>query len=205
MNYNNVKLTCTAGTASQLPQPGRAEVAFVGRSNVGKSSLLNKLFNRKNLVKVSSKPGKTTTINFFAVDGVDFVDLPGYGFAKVSASEQDRWNKLMDGYFEPNLGEGGSGANHAGPRNIRLVVALVDIRHDASKLDYQMIDYLAELELPYAIAFTKADKLSRSKALQQVKTLRKQLDIEDEVPDVMCSATAGTGIGELKALIEKFI
>lgn len=189
MNYNNVKLTATAGTAAQLPAPGRPEIAFVGRSNVGKSSLLNKVFNRKNLVKVSSKPGKTTTINFFAVDGVDFVDLPGYGFAKVSGAEQERWSKLMDGYFE-------------GERNIRLVVALVDIRHDASQLDYQMIDYLAELEMPYAIAFTKADKLSRSKALQQVKTLRKQLDLEDEVPAIMCSATAGTGIGELKALIE---
>lgn len=204
MNYNNVKLTCTAGTAAQLPKPGRPEVAFVGRSNVGKSSLLNKLFNRKNLVKVSSKPGKTTTINFFSVDGVDFVDLPGYGFAKVSAAEQDRWNKLMDGYFEPGASAGESDDASA-ERNIRLVVALVDIRHDASKLDYQMIDYLAELELPYAIAFTKADKVSRSKGLQQVKTLCKQLDIEEEVPTVMCSATAGTGIGELKALIEKFI
>lgn len=190
MNYNNVKLTCTAGTAAQLPRSGRPEIAFVGRSNVGKSSLLNKLFNRKNLVKVSSKPGKTTTINFFAVENVDFVDLPGYGFAKVSGAEQERWSKLMDGYFESG-------------RNLRLVVALVDIRHDASQLDYQMIDYLAELELPYAVAFTKADKLSRSKALQQVKTLRKQLDLEDEVPTVMCSATAGTGIGELKALIEQ--
>lgn len=190
MNYNTVKLTKTAGTAAQLPAPGRAEIAFVGRSNVGKSSLLNKLFNRKNLVKVSSKPGKTTTINFFAVGDVDFVDLPGYGFAKVSADEQNRWNKLMTAYFE---GE---------PRNIRLVVALVDIRHDASPLDYQMIDYLAELELPYAIAFTKADKLSRSKGLQQIKTLRKQLDLEDEVPCIMCSATEGTGINELKALIE---
>lgn len=191
MNYNNVKLTCTAGTAAQLPQAGRPEIAFVGRSNVGKSSLMNKLFNRKNLVKVSSKPGKTTTINFFAVDSVDFVDLPGYGFAKVSGAEQERWSKLMDAYFENT------------ERNIRLVVALVDIRHDASKLDYQMIDYLAELEMPYAIAFTKADKLSRSKALQQVKTLRNQLDLEDEVPAIMCSATAGTGIGELKALIEQ--
>lgn len=193
MNFNTVKLTCTAGTAAQLPAPGRIEIAFVGRSNVGKSSLLNKLFNRKNLVKVSSKPGKTTTINFFAVENVDFVDLPGYGFAKVSGAEQERWNTLMGGYFE---GE---------ERNLRLVVALVDIRHDASKLDYQMIDYLAELELPYAIAFTKADKLSRSKALQQAKTLRKQLNLEDEVPCIMCSATEGTGIGELKALIEKAI
>lgn len=189
MNYNTVKLTHTAGTAAQLPRAGRPEIAFVGRSNVGKSSLLNKLFGRKNLVKVSSKPGKTTTINFFAVENVDFVDLPGYGFARVAAAEQERWSNLMDGYFESE-------------RNLRLVIALVDIRHEASKLDYQMIDYLAELELPYAVAFTKADKLSRSKALQQVKTLRKQLDLEDEVHAIMCSATEGTGIGELKALIE---
>lgn len=193
MNFNTVKLTCTAGTAAQLPAPGRPEIAFVGRSNVGKSSLLNKLFNRKNLVKVSSKPGKTTTINFFAVEGVDFVDLPGYGFARVGAAEQERWSKLMDGYFENSA------------RDIRLVVALVDIRHEASKLDYQMIDYLAELELPYAIAFTKADKVSRSKGLQQIKTLRNQLDLEDEVPCIMCSAIAGTGMGELKALIESAI
>lgn len=189
MNYNTVKLTTTAGTAAQLPAPGRPEIAFVGRSNVGKSSLLNKLFNRKNLVKVSSKPGKTTTINFFAVEGTDFVDLPGYGFAKVSGAEQERWNKLMNGYFEQE-------------RNIRLVVALVDIRHDASPLDIQMIDYLASLELPFAIAFTKADKLSRSKGLQQVKTLCKQLAAPGDTPCVMCSATAGTGIGELKAIIE---
>lgn len=191
MNFNTVKLTHTAGTAAQLPQGGRAEIAFVGRSNVGKSSLLNKLFNRKSLVKVSSKPGKTTTINFFAVENVDFVDLPGYGFAKVSGAEQERWSKLMDGYFEDD------------ERNIKLVVALVDIRHDASPLDTQMIDYLVSLGLPFAIAFTKADKLSRSKGLQQVKTLCKQLEVEDDVPAIMCSATTGTGIGELKALIEE--
>lgn len=192
MNYNNVKLTCTAGTAAQLPQPGRMEIAFVGRSNVGKSSLLNKLFGRKNLVKVSSKPGKTTTINFFAIENVDFVDLPGYGFAKVSGAEQDRWHKLMDGYFESE-------------RNIKLVVALIDIRHDASPLDVQMIEYLTSLGIPFAIAFTKADKLSRSKGLQQIKALCKQLGAAAETPVVMCSATAGTGIGELKAIVEQVI
>ena len=119
INYNLVKFTMSAGTAEQLPNNDRPEIAFVGRSNVGKSSLMNKLFGRKDLVKVSSKPGKTTTINFFAIGGVDFVDLPGYGYARVNATEKRRWDNLMDGYFE-------------GERNLKLVVALVDIRHDAS-------------------------------------------------------------------------
>ena len=135
INYNLVKFTMSAGTAEQLPNNDRPEIAFVGRSNVGKSSLMNKLFGRKDLVKVSSKPGKTTTINFFAIGGVDFVDLPGYGYARVNATEKQRWDNLMDGYFE-------------GERNLKLVVALVDIRHDASPLDAQMIGYLESLGHP---------------------------------------------------------
>ena len=179
----------SAGTAAQLPHGTRPEVAFVGRSNVGKSSLMNKLFNRKGLVKVSSKPGKTTTINFFALDDVDFVDLPGYGYARVNATEKQRWDNLMDGYFE-------------GERNLKLVVALVDIRHDASPLDAQMIGYLESLGHPYAIAFTKADKLSRSKGLVQAKNLREQLCVDESVKSVLVSSTAGTGIDELKQVIE---
>ena len=190
MNYNLVKFTMSAGTAQQLPKPGRPEIAFVSRSNVGKSSLMNKLFGRKDLVKVSSNPGKTTTINFFAIGNVDFVDLPGYGFARVNATEQERWNNLMEGYFE-------------GERNLKLVVALVDIRHDASPLDLQMIGYLESLGLPYCVAFTKADKFSRSKGLTQAAMLRKQFDLEPEVPWVLVSSTAGTGIGALKDTIER--
>ena len=189
LNYNLVKFTMSAGTAEQLPAANRPEIAFVGRSNVGKSSLMNKLFGRKDLVKVSSKPGKTTTINFFAIGDVDFVDLPGYGYARVNATEKQRWDNLMDGYFE-------------GERNLKLVVSLVDIRHDASPLDAQMIGYLESLGLPYAIAFTKADKLSRQRGLNQARSLREQLAVDESVKSVLVSSTAGTGIDELKRIIE---
>ncbi len=190
LNYNLVKFTHAAGTSAQLPKPSRPEIAFVGRSNVGKSSIMNKLFNRKSLVKVSSKPGKTTTINFFAVEGVDFVDLPGYGFARVGGHDQDRWNELMGGYFE-------------GGRDIRLVVALVDIRHDMMDLDEEMVDYLLKLELPFCVAFTKADKLSKSRAAQQARALARQFTLPSNVPVVVTSATSGIGMNELRATIEQ--
>lgn len=190
LNYNLVKFTHAAGTSAQLPKPSRPEIAFVGRSNVGKSSIMNKLFNRKSLVKVSSKPGKTTTINFFAVEGVDFVDLPGYGFARVGGHDQDRWNELMGGYFE-------------GGRDIRLVVALVDIRHDMMDLDEEMVDYLLKLELPFCVAFTKADKLSKSRAAQQAQALARQFTLPSNVPVVVTSATSGIGMNELRATIEQ--
>lgn len=190
LNYNLVKFTMSAGTAEQLPHNDRPEIAFVGRSNVGKSSLMNKVFGRKDLVKVSSKPGKTTTINFFAIGDVDFVDLPGYGYARVNATEKQRWDNLMDGYFESE-------------RNLKLVVALVDIRHDASPLDAQMIGYLESLGHPYAIAFTKADKLSRSKGVAQANLLRQQLCVDESVRSVLVSSLKGTGIDELKKVIEE--
>lgn len=190
LNYNLVKFTHAAGTSAQLPKPSRPEIAFVGRSNVGKSSIMNKLFNRKSLVKVSSKPGKTTTINFFAVEGVDFVDLPGYGFARVGGHDQDRWNELMGGYFE-------------GGRDIRLVVALVDIRHDMMDLDEEMVDYLLKLELPFCVAFTKADKLSKSRAAQQARALARQFTLPSNVPVVVTSAASGIGMNELRATIEQ--
>ena len=190
LNYNLVKFTMSAGTAEQLPHNDRPEIAFVGRSNVGKSSLMNKVFGRKDLVKVSSKPGKTTTINFFAISDVDFVDLPGYGYARVDAAEKQRWDNLMDGYFESE-------------RNLKLVVALVDIRHDASPLDAQMIGYLESLGHPYAIAFTKADKLSHSKGVAQASLLRQQLCVDESVRSVLVSSLKGTGIDELKKVIEE--
>ena len=184
INYQQVRFAGAYGTPSQLPPCVKPEVSFAGRSNVGKSSLMNKLFNRKGLVKVSAKPGKTTTINFFPTETVDFVDLPGYGFAKVSAQEHERWSKLMDAYFE-------SERDHA------LVVCLIDIRHDASPLDVQMIAYLHKLGLP----FTKADKVSRGKQQQQVRTLCRQLEAPGDTPILVCSAQTGQGIDTLKNLI----
>ena len=188
MNINNVAFERSFGISSQLPPSTMPEIAFAGRSNVGKSSLLNKLFNRKALAKVSQTPGKTATINFFSCDGVRFVDLPGYGYAKVSKTEKGRWAELIEGYFNQE-------------RNLALVVSLVDIRHAASDLDENMIAFLQEAELPYAVALTKADKLSKQQQARQRAALKKQLELGADVPMVVCSSEKGTGIDELRALI----
>lgn len=187
INYQTARFEASYGTVAQLPPSSTPEVAVTGRSNVGKSSLLNKLFNRKNLVKVSSTPGKTANINFFDVDGVMFVDLPGYGFARVSHAEKERWANLIGGYFNQE-------------RSFNLVVALVDIRHDAQKLDLQMVGFLKEAELPFVVALTKADKISRSKQEQQARTIAKQLGIPRE-QIVVTSSSDGTGFDELKRRI----
>ena len=193
MNFHLAKYSASYGTAAQLPESERPEVAFAGRSNVGKSSLLNKLMFRKGLAKVSSQPGKTATINFYQVDDADLVDLPGYGFAKVSKAEKKRWADLIDGYFE-------------GDRRFALVVSLIDIRHDPSALDRSMVDFLRESGLPFAIALTKADKLSNQKALSQRKAICKSLGItpapKGDVPVVLTSAQSDRGIQELRDLIE---
>lgn len=192
MNYQKVRFSASYGTSVQLPPSMRWEISFVGRSNVGKSSLLNKLFNRKNLVKVSSKPGKTSTVNFFDCDGIDFVDLPGYGFARVSKGEKKRWQELIDGYFIQD-------------RKHALCVVLIDIRHDVSKLDIQMIEFLKAHAIPFVIAFTKADKIGKTKQTPQVKILCKQLAVAGDTYVVLCSTVTGAGIEDLKALIEEFL
>lgn len=190
MNYNLVKFQGAYGTSAQIPPSVRPEVSFVGRSNVGKSSLINKLFNRKALAKVSSMPGKTSTINFFTTDKIDFVDLPGYGYAKVAKSEKARWAEMINGYFDQY-------------RYYALVVSLIDIRHPATDLDEQMIAFLTECQLPFIVALTKADKLSKSQAAKQKAALRKQLGLGEDVPFVVCSSVKGTGFDELRRLIEK--
>ncbi|MGN0286961.1 MAG: ribosome biogenesis GTP-binding protein YihA/YsxC [Atopobiaceae bacterium] len=188
IRYETAKFEASYGSVSQLPEPTRPEVAFVGRSNVGKSSLINALLRRKALAKVSGQPGKTANINFFDVDGVEFVDLPGYGFAKVSAAEKRRWANLISGYFEAE-------------RSHNLVIALVDIRHDAQKLDLQMIDYLSSNKLPFIVALTKADKLSRAKQASQHQALARQFGL-DPMALVETSAQTGQGMAELKKFIE---
>ena len=188
LKYETARFEASYGTVAQLPEPTTPEVSFVGRSNVGKSSLLNKLIGRKQLAKVSSQPGKTANINFFDVDGVRFVDLPGYGFAKVSRSEKQRWADLIGGYFEQE-------------RSVNLVVALVDIRHDAQKLDQEMLAFLIEAELPFVVALTKADKLSRSKQMQQLASLSRQFGLSKDQM-IVTSSEKGTGIDELRRTIE---
>lgn len=187
INYQLAHFVASYGAASQIPPSTCPEVSFVGRSNVGKSSLMNKLFGRKGLVKVSSTPGKTSNINFFEADGVHFIDLPGYGFARRSKAERDRWAKLIGDFFELE-------------RSFNLVVSLVDIRHDPSKLDYQMIEFLQEGEYPFVVALTKADKLSRNQQGKQLAAIRKQLSVPPE-NIIVTSSQTGTGIDELKQCI----
>ncbi len=189
IRYEQVRYLASYGTVEQLPQSKPPEVSFVGRSNVGKSSLINKLFNRKSLAKVSGKPGKTANINFFEADGIHFVDLPGYGFAQRSQAEKQRWADLIDAYFTSE-------------RSHNLVIALVDIRLDAQALDLQMIDYLKGAGLPFIIALTKADKLSRQKQQAQLRKLAAAFDV-DEMACVITSAQTGLGIDTLKRFIEQ--
>ena len=188
MNFNNVRFERSFGTSAQLTPSTAPEVAFSGRSNVGKSSLLNKLFNRKGLAKVSQTPGKTATINFFDGVGVTFVDLPGYGYTKVSKSEKARWSELIEGYFNQD-------------RSFALVVALVDIRHEASALDENMIRFLREADLPFVVALTKADKLSRQQQMKQKAALKRQLALGDDASMVVTSSAKGDGMEELRKII----
>lgn len=189
IHYEQVRYLASYGTVEQLPQSKAPEVSFVGRSNVGKSSLINKLFNRKSLAKVSGKPGKTANINFFEADGIHFVDLPGYGFAQRSQAEKQRWADLIDAYFTSE-------------RSHNLVIALVDIRLDAQALDLQMIDYLKGADLPFIIALTKADKLSRQKQQAQLRKLAAAFGV-DEMACVVTSAQTGLGLDTLKRFIEQ--
>ena len=154
----NVEFTYSAGLSSQLRPDDRPDVVFSGRSNVGKSSLINKLCNRKSLARVSSKPGKTATINFFDAGTFNLVDLPGYGYAKVSKVEKLRWAELVEGYF-------------AAGRDIALVVQIIDMRHKPSVDDRNMINFLYDSGIPFIIVMTKSDKLNKSEYAAQLEQM----------------------------------
>ena len=188
LNFHKASFKAAYGTSSQLPPSTLPEVSFAGRSNVGKSSLLNKLMYRKGLAKVSSTPGKTATINFYDVDGADFVDLPGYGYARTSKSEKQRWSDLIEAYFNQE-------------RLFALVVSLIDIRHEPSALDFTMIDFLKGSELPFMVALTKADKFSKQRRMSQTALLRKQLDLPSGAVLLTTSAEKNLGIDELRRII----
>ena len=190
MNYNKAEFEKAFGISSQLPQSTSPEIAFSGRSNVGKSSLLNKLFNRKSLARVSSVPGKTITINFYNVDDCKFVDLPGYGYAKLSKTERDRFGELMEGYFQSG-------------RNIKLVVQLVDMRHKPSQDDFGMIDFMQQMNIPFIIACTKADKLKVKEFQKREREIKQELNMVDEGLIVPFSSQTGLGLDNIKMLIEK--
>ena len=191
MNYNKVEFEAAFGTLKQIPASDLPEIVFAGRSNVGKSSMLNKLFNRKNLARVSSMPGKTITINFFKVEDVRIVDLPGYGYAKVAKGEKRRWAEMMEGYFQS-------------PRNIKLVVQLVDMRHKPSEDDYVMMRFLQDAGLPFIVAATKCDKLNKTQYNERVNGLRTELaEFGEDLVIIPFSSEKGNGVDELKAQLEK--
>lgn len=192
MKFDNAQFETSFGVAKQLMPSDMPEVAFSGRSNVGKSSLLNRLMNRKSLARVSSMPGKTVTINFFKLDGCRLVDLPGYGYAKVSHDEKKRWSELMETYFSSG-------------RDIRLVVQLVDMRHAPSQQDIDMIEYMVECKIPFVLALTKADKLNKTERMKQLELICGIVTKYGNIPVVPFSATKGDGTEELRALIEKYI
>ncbi len=190
MNFHTARFIASYGISSQLPVSGKPEIAFAGRSNVGKSSLLNKIFNRKNLARVSAVPGKTATINFYQVDETIFVDLPGYGYAKVAKSEKHRWSELIEGYFNQD-------------RNVALVLLLVDIRHEPSRLDLDMVHYLVEREFPFLIVFTKADKLSRLQKEKRLEAFRNEFPYGDEIQMIAISSQTGEGVEELRSILDE--
>ena len=194
MNYNKVEFEAAFGTLKQIPQSDLPEIVFAGRSNVGKSSMLNRLFNRKNLARVSSMPGKTITINFFKVENdVRIVDLPGYGYAKVAKGEKRRWAEMMEGYFQS-------------PRNIKLVVQLVDMRHKPSEDDYIMMRFLQDAGLPFIVAATKSDKLNKTQYNERKNALREELaEFGDNLSILPFSSEKGEGAEELKKIIESVL
>ncbi len=193
MNYNKVEFEAAFGTLRQIPQSDLPEIVFAGRSNVGKSSMLNKIFNRKNLARVSSMPGKTITINFFKVEDVRIVDLPGYGYAKVAKGEKRRWAEMMEGYFQQE-------------RNIKLVVQLVDMRHKPSEDDYIMMRFLQDAGLPFIVAATKSDKLNKTQYKERSEALREELaEFGDGLVIIPFSSEKGDGVDLLKEQIESVL
>ena len=178
MRFDKVKYEASYGTAQQLPTSEHIEIAFAGRSNVGKSSMLNKILNRKNLARVSSVPGKTVTVNFFDCDGIKLVDLPGYGYAKVNFNEKKRWADLMEGYFTSD-------------RNIRLVVQLTDMRHPVTKDDLDMMRFMQSAGYDFIVVMTKSDKLNKTERTKRMEDIHTELAEFGDVKIIPFSASNG--------------
>lgn len=193
MRYDKAEFKAAYGTFGQLPPSDLPEIAFAGRSNVGKSSLLNKLFGRKNLARVSSVPGKTITINFYQVDEYNFVDLPGYGYAKVAKTEKDRWAEMMEGYFNSD-------------RNIKLVVQLVDMRHPPTKDDIMMMEFLQASGYEFIVVMTKADKLKKKKDYnERIEKSKQEMSFVPEERIIPFSSETGAGLDIVKKYIEEYL
>lgn len=192
MIIKNAEFSAAYGTNKQLPISSKPEIVFSGRSNVGKSSLINKFCNRKNLARVSSEPGKTGTINFYKVNDFSVVDLPGYGFAKVSDKERERWDKLINSYFETG-------------RRINLVIQLIDSRREPSDDDYMMLEYLSHHKIPFVIALTKGDKLNKTQQNAAIEQFKEYCNGYGWSDIILTSVLKNIGIDTLNGVIENFL
>ena len=189
LNTQNAEFIRSAAKMADCPRDALPQIAFAGRSNVGKSSVINRLLGRKNFARVGSAPGKTTHINYFRIDGkVYFVDLPGYGYAKVSKQERDRWGRLMEQWF-------------ADPSLLTLGLLLVDIRHKPTADDCNMARWFQESGKPFAVVANKHDKIKKSEWEPNVARIRETLTLDDDTPVISFSAEKGLGREELLGII----
>lgn len=192
INLQKAEFILSAASPKDFIRDELPQVAFAGRSNVGKSSVINRLLNRKNLARVGAAPGKTTHINYFNIDRAFYlVDLPGYGYAKVAKSEKYRWAELIEGYLnDPE-------------RDLGLVLLLIDIRHPPTQLDCQMANYLIETERPFLVVLTKADKLNKTEREKRLSAIADELPCGDELTIVPFSSQTGEGVEVLRGILEE--
>ena len=189
MNIQSAAFELTAALSEQLPLDILPEVAFSGRSNVGKSSLINRLLGRKALARTSATPGKTASINFYRLDTMRLVDLPGYGYAKVSDAERRRWDKLIQGYLDAD-------------RDLRLVLQLVDFRHPPTKDDRLMIEYFVECGIPFVVVLTKADKLNKTERAAREAAMAAEFAAYEGIQIIPFSAVNGEGVDTLREILD---
>ena len=193
INFNKVEFILSAASEKQFVRDGMPQLAFAGRSNVGKSSVINRIVNRKNFARVGASPGKTSQINYFKIDGkLYLVDLPGYGYAKVSKTERDRWGKLMDEYF-------------ASDDTLTMGFQIVDIRHKPTADDVTMANWFLQTGVPFGIIANKLDKIKKSQLEGSLQTIRTTLHLPENVPVIPFSAEKGNGKDEVLALILEHI
>lgn len=193
MKIKNVALETVCGITSKLPENDKVELAFIGRSNVGKSSLINTLLNRKSLARTSSQPGKTQTINYYNInDAFYLVDLPGYGYAKISKEVKEKWKRMTLNYFNNS-------------KMLRVVFQLIDIRHDPTEKDKEMYDTLLQCGFSPIIIATKADKIKRSQLNKQVKAIEDKLQFVEGTPVIPFSSSDLTGKDELWEYIDEYV
>ena len=188
MNLQKVEFLISAASPKDFPKNRLPEIAFAGKSNVGKSSVINRILQRKNFARVGEKPGKTIHVNYFTVDNkCYFVDLPGYGFAKVSQAEKERWGRLMDDYFAAG--------------RIDLGILIVDYRHPPTNNDITMAQWFIQSGCPFVVVANKMDKLKKSELVPNLATIREDLELPEETPVIPFSAEKGNGREDLIRLI----